>query len=193
MVMKNLIRRILKEDANIKVLNKHVTRDLQKQVDSGKVPMLDFLDFERKGLSNYFDEIKQIYFDFVGDEEEAFKLFKSFIDNKDITEKDIESIGIRVHPDEKYRIKITGIYNPDYRGSRVIGSNTILEFGFALLGGQFTTNQGVLSLEELYGEEYDEIWTDVTDNLKWEIEDYVLSQARNFGLEFDDTEIYWND
>jgi hypothetical protein len=48
-------------------------------------------------------------------------------------------------------------------------------------------------LEELYGEEYDEIWTDVTDNLKWEIEDYVLSQARNFGLEFDDTESYWND
>ena len=36
MVMKNLIRRILQEDANIKVLNKHITRDLQKQVDELK-------------------------------------------------------------------------------------------------------------------------------------------------------------
>jgi hypothetical protein len=191
--MKKLIRRILKEDANIKVLNKHITRDLQKQVDSGKVPMLDFLDLERKGLSNYFDEIKQIYFDFVGGDEEAFKLFKSFIDDKNITEKDIESIGIRIDPNDKYRLKITGIYNPDYRGTRVVGSNTILEFGFALLDGQFMTDQGILSLEELYGEEYDTIWNDITDNMKWEIEDYVLSQARNFGLDFDDTEIYWND
>ena len=191
--MKKLIRRILQEDANIKVLNKHITRDLQKQVNSGKVPMLDFLDLERKGLSNYFDEIKQIYFDFVGDDEEAFKLFKSFIDDKNITEKDIESIGIRIDPNDKYIIKLTGIYNPDYRGARVLGSNTILEFGFALLDGQFMTDQGILSLEELYGEEYDTIWNDITDNMKWEIEDYVLTQARNFGLEFDDTEAYWND
>jgi len=191
--MKTLIRRILQEDANIKVLNKHITRDLQKQVNSGKVPMLNFLDLERKGLSNYFDEIKQIYFDFVGDDEEAFKLFKSFIDDKNITEKDIESIGIRIDPNDKYRIKLTGIYNPDYRGTRVVGSNTILEFGFALLDGQFMTDQGILSLEELYGEEYDTIWNDITDNMKWEIEDYVLTQARNFGLEFDDAETYWND
>ena len=191
--MKTLIRRILQEDANIKVLNKHITRDLQKQVNSGKVPMLNFLDLERKGLSNYFDEIKQIYFDFVGDDEEAFKLFKSFIDDKNITEKDIESIGIRIDPNDKYRIKLTGIYNPDYRGTSVVGSNTILEFGFALLDGQFMTDQGILSLEELYGEEYDTIWNDITDNMKWEIEDYVLTQARNFGLEFDDAETYWND
>ena len=193
MVMKTLIRRILQEDANIKVLNKHITRDLQKQVNSGKVPMLNFLDLERKVLSNYFDEIKQIYFDFVGDDEEAFKLFKSFIDDKNITEKDIESIGIRIDPNDKYRIKLTGIYNPDYRWTRVVGSNTILEFGFALLDGQFMTDQGILSLEELYGEEYDTIWNDITDNMKWEIEDYVLTQARNFGLEFDDAETYWND
>lgn len=191
--MKNLIRRILEEDNNIKVIKKYIIRDLQKKVNSGKIPMLDFLDLERKGLSNYLDEIKQIYFDFVGDGEEAFKLFKNFIDDKNITEKDIEGIGIRIDPNDKYRIKLTGIYNPDYRGSRVVGSNTILEFGFALLDGQFMTDQGVLSMEELYDDEYDEIWEDITSNLKWEIEDYVLIQALNFGLDFDDTEIYWND
>jgi len=191
--MKSLIRKILKENQNIQVLKNYIVKNLQRQVDSGLTPKLDFKDMERKKLSDYFDEIIQVYFDFVGGEEEAFKLFKNVIDGKIITEEDIKSIGIRVHPDDKYRVKITSIYNPDYRGKRIVGSNKILEFGFALLDGQFMTDQGILSLEELYGEEYDAIWNDITPDLKWEIEDYVLIQAKNFGLEFEDSEIHWDD
>ena len=188
--MRNKIRKILKEEETNKVLKNYIIKLLERQVEAGLTPQLDIIDLERKGFRNYLDEIKGWYRDFVGGDEEAFKLFKSFIDDKNITEEDIKSIGIRVHPDDKYRVKITSIYNPDYRGKRIVGSNEILEFGFALLDGQFMTDQGILSLEELYGEEYDTIWNDITDNMKWEIEDYVLIQAKNFGLEFDDTEIY---
>ena len=184
--MKNLIRRILKEDANIKVLKKYITRDLQKQVDSGEVPMLDFIDLVRKKLSeNYFNEIKQIYFDFVGGEEEAFKLFKKYIEGKIITDEDIRNIGRKVLPEDQYKIEIIRIYNPDYSGNRIIGNNQELEFVFELLNGQFATSEGILTLHMLYDEEYDNIWGEVTDHMKYELEDYVLSISKNFGLEFD--------
>jgi len=192
--MKNLIRKILKEDANIKVLKTYITRNLQKQVDSGKIPMLDFIDLERKKLSqNYFNEIKQIYFDFVGGGEEAFKLFKKYIDGKIITDKDIRNIGHNVFPEDQYKVKITRIYNLDYRGNRIIGSNEELEFGFDLLDGQFATSKGILTLEELYDERYDDEWYDATVYLRSEIEDYVRSVANNFGLEFDDYTSHWDD
>lgn len=192
--MRNLIRKILKEDANIKVLKTYITRNLQKQVDSGKIPMLDFIDLERKKLSqNYFNEIKQIYFDFVGSEEDAFKLFKKYLENKIITDEDIRNIGRKVLPEDQYKIKITRIYNLDYRGNRIVGNNEELEFGFRLLDGQFATSEGILTLKKLYEDRYDDIWLDVTDHLRTEIEDYVWSVVNNFGLEFDVYTSHWDD
>ena len=191
--MKNLIRKILKEDANIKVLKKYITRDLQKQVDSGEIPMLDFVDLARKKLSEtYYDEIRNIYFDFVGGEEEAFKLFKKYLEGKIITDKNIRSIGWNINPNEYYKVKIIKVYNLDYRGNRIIGNNEELEFGFALLDGQFDTSEGILSLGELYDEEYDSAWLDMEDSLRGQIEDYVESVANNFGLEFDTITSYWD-
>jgi hypothetical protein len=192
--MKNLIRKILKEDANLKVLKKHITKDLQKQVDSGEIPMLNYLDIKRKGLSTYLDYIKNIYFDFVGGEEEAFKLFDKYMTGKIITEDTLKEIGVGVHPEDHYKVKITRIFNPDYRGKRIVGTNEELEFGFALLDGQFITNQGVLSLEELYDDEYDEIWVEVTDHLRNELEQYVWDIAEsNFFLTFKDCTSNWDD
>jgi hypothetical protein len=110
--MKNLIRRILNEDANLKVLTKYITKDLQKQVSSGEIPMLDFTDLARKKLSeNYYDEIINIYFDFVGGPEEAFKLFKKYIEGKTITDDDLRKLGWNVHPNDQFKVKITRIYN----------------------------------------------------------------------------------
>ncbi len=191
--MKKLIRKILKEDANLKVLKKYITRDLQKQVNSGEVPILDFVDLARKKLSeNYYDEIRNIYFDFVGGEEEAFKLFKKYLEDKSITDEDIRKIGRMVFPSDHYKIIIKRIYNLDYKGNRIIGSNEELEFGFSLLDGQFDTSEGIMTLEELYDEKYDDIWLDVEDVLRSEIEDYVESIANNFGLEFDIITSHWD-
>jgi len=74
-----------------------------------------------------------------------------------------------------------------------MGSNEELEFGFALLDGQFATSEGILTLEELNEERYDDIWIDVTDYLRTELEDYVWSVGNNFGLEFDAYTSYWDD
>ena len=191
--MKNLIRRILKEDANLKVLKKYITRDLQKQVDSGEIPMLDFTDLARKKLSEtYYDEIRNIYFDFVGGEEEAFKLFKKYLEGKSMTVDDIKKIGWNIHPNDYYEFIIKRIYNLDYRGNRIVGNNEELEFGVELLDGQFDTSEGIMTLEEIINQRYDDIWLDVEDLLRGQIEDYVESVANNFGLEFDTITSYWD-
>lgn len=191
--MKKLIKQILKEDVNLKVLKKYITRDLQKQVNSGEVPILDFVDLARKKLSeNYYDEIRNIYFDFVGGEEEAFKLFKKYLEDKSITDEDIRKIGRVVLPSDHYKIIIKRIYNLDYKGNRIIGSNEELEFGFSLLDGQFDTSEGIMTLEELYNDINGDIWLDVEDVLRSEIEDYVESIANNFGLEFDIITSHWD-
>lgn len=191
--MKSIIRKILIEDSKLNILKKYFINTWNDQVRLGKIPMLNILDLDRKKLSNYIDEIIKWYFEFVGGEEEAFKLFKKYINGKIITDEDFKNIGIRVGDNDKYIVKITAIYNLHYRGNRIVGSNEELEFGFALLDGQFETGEGILTLEELYEERYDDIWIDVTDFLRTEIEDYVYSITKNFGLEFDDYTSYWND
>lgn len=163
------------------------------QVRSGKIPMLNIVDLERKKLSTYIDEITKWYLEFVGGEEKAFQLFKKYLEGKIITDEDIKNMGRKVNDNDKYIVKITIIYNLDYRGNRIVGSNEELEFGFALLDGQFETSEGILTLEELYEERYDDIWLDVTDFLRSEIEDYVSIVVENFGLQFDDYTSYWDD
>lgn len=165
------------------------------QVRSGKIPMLNIVDLERKKLSTYIDEIIKWYLEFVGGEEKAFQLFKKYLENKVITDKDVKFTnpwGI-IDPIDIYKVKITTIYNLDYRGNRIVGSNEELEFGFRILDGQFSTSYGILTLEELYDERYDDIWADVTYFLRSEIEDYVSIVVENFGLQFDDYTSYWDD
>jgi len=191
--MKNIIKKILKEEEGNKTIKSYVTKMFKKQIDSGEIPTINFLEIRRRNLTNHWDTIVKTYFDFVGGEEEAFKLFKKYIDGKIITDKDIRNIGRNVLPEDQYKVKITRIYNLDYRGNRIIGSNEELEFGFALLDGQFATSEGILTLEELYDERYDEEWHDVTEYLRSEIEDYVWSVAKNFGLQFDAYTSHWDD
>jgi hypothetical protein len=191
--MKSIIRKILIEDSKLNTLKKYFINMWNDQVRSGKIPMLNIIDLERKKLSTYIDEITKWYLEFVGGEEKAFQLFKKYLENKVITDKDVRNIGRNVIPEDQYKIKITRIYNLDYRGDRIVGSNEELEFGFDLLDGQFATSEGILTLEELYEDRYDDIWLDVTDYLRNELEDYVESVAINFGLEFDVYTSHWND
>jgi hypothetical protein len=189
--MKNLIRQILKEEETNKVLKNYIIKLLQRQVDSGLIPKLDSIDLYRKGFRNYFEQINNWYHEFVGGEEEAFKLFKKYLEDKSITDEDIKKIGRMVFPSDHYKIIIKRIYNLDYKGNRIIGSNEELEFGFSLLVGQFETSEGIMTLEELYNDINDDIRLDVEDVLRSEIEDYVDSIANNFGLEFDVITSHW--
>jgi len=183
--MKSIIRKILIEGSKLNILKKYLIKTWNDQVKSGKIPMLNIIDLHRKNLSNHIDEIIKCYFEFVGGEEEAFKLFKKYIDGKIITDVGVRNMGLKVLPEDQYKIKITRIYNLDYRGNRILGSNEELEFGFELLSGQFLTSEGILTLEELYDEKYEHLWFDVRDYLRTELEDYVWSVSKNFGLEFD--------
>ncbi len=191
--MRDLIRKILKENTDYEIVKRTVINQLEKKVKSGEVPSLNFNYLRKIGLGNFEDEIKQIYFDFVGGEEEAFKLFKKYLEGKVITDVDIRNIGRNVYPQDKYEFQITRIYNSDYRGYRIIGNNEELEFGFKLLNGQFDTSEGIMTLDELIEERYDDIWLDVEDVLRSEIEDYVESVSNNFGLEFDTITSHWDD
>ena len=83
--MKNIIRKILKEEEGNKAIKSYVTKMFKKQIDSGEIPRINFLEIRRRNLTNHWDTIVKTYFDFVGGEEEAFKLFKNVIDGKIIT------------------------------------------------------------------------------------------------------------
>lgn len=192
--MKELIRKILRENTDYDIIKKIVTKSFERQVNSGQIPKINFLDLKRKGLSDYQDEVFGIYHDFVGDSEEAFKLFDKYMTGKIITDVDVRNFGIKVDPEDQYKVRITRIYNPDYRGKRIVGTNEELEFGFELVYGQFITSRGILTIDELYSEEHDDIWLDVTDHLRSEIEYYVCEVAEyDFGLPFEDSTSHWND
>ncbi len=190
--MRETIRKILRENKDYEFLKRFLTKNFEKQINSGEIPKINISDLKRKGLGSHIDDIINIYFDFVGGPEEAFKLFKQFIEGKIVTDDDLRKTGINVHPEDQFKVKITRIYNPDYRGKRIVGNNEELEFGFDLLDGQFETSDGILTLEELYSERYDDIWLDVTDYLRSEIEGYVQEIAENnFGLYFKDAISLW--
>lgn len=189
--MKNLIKKIIKEETDYTIIKRIVTKSLEAQVKSGLTPMINLIDLRRKGLSGYDNEIFQIYHEFVGGIESAFNIFNRFIEGKIITEDDIKHIGFEVHQDDHYKVKITGIFNPDYR---IIGTNHSLEFGFDIIDGQFMTDEGLLTYEELMDEKYDDIFFDVTNTLRYELENYVGGIAQNnFGLVFFDCTSNWDD
>lgn len=184
--MKDLIRKILKEETDFNLLKPFITKSLEKQVNSGEIPKINFLELNKIGLASYKDEVFEIYYDFVGGPEQAFKLFKKYIQDITFTDEDIRKIGRRVYPDDHYKIKINRIYNLDYRGNRIVGNNEELEFGFKVLYGQFATSEGILTLDKLVNDfEHEDAMIDVFDNLRSEVEDYVWSVANNFCLEFD--------
>ena len=56
--------------------------------------------------------------------------------------------------------------------------------GFSIIDATLITDEGLLTLEELYQDEYDDIWVEVTDELRYQIEGYVEEVAASFFLEF---------
>jgi hypothetical protein len=186
MVMKNLIKKILKEDEGNKVVKNYVTKMWKKQQDSGEIPRINSIELRKRNLDKNIDQIREWYFDFVGGPEEAFKLFDKYIEGRTISDVDLRKSGVRVHPDDIFKVKIYKIYNKNF------DPGDELEFVFDIVSGQFITNQGVLTLRELYKDEYDDTWVDVTDHLRSEIEFYILGISEgDFGLYFEVATSHW--
>ena len=189
--MRNKIRKILKEEETNKVLKNYIIKLLERQVEAGLTPQLDIIDLERKGFRNYLDEIKEWYREFVGGDEEAFKLFKRTLEGKIVTDKDFRKITINVAPQDNYEISIIEIHNPDYRGKRIVGTNMEeLEFSYGIIDGQFETNEGIMTLDEIYDDISGDLVVDVFESLAYEIEDYMMVMTANFGLDFDFVKSY---
>ena len=191
MGMRNKIRKILKEEETNKVLKNYIIKLLERQVEVGLTPQLDIIDLERKGFLIYMDKIKEWYREFVGGDEEAFKLFKRTLEGKIVTDKDFRKITINVAPQDNYEISIIEIHNPDYRGKRIVGTNMEeLEFSYGIIDGQFETNEGIMTLDEIYDDISGDLVVDVFESLAYEIEDYMMVMTANFGLDFDFVKSY---
>jgi hypothetical protein len=185
--MKNIIKKILSEETGNKVIKNYVTKMWKKQQDSGEIPRINYIELRKRNLYKNIDQIKEWYLDFVGGEEEAFKLFKKYIEGKTISDDDLRKFGVGVIEEDIFKIKIYKIYNENFE------PDDELEYSFDIVSGQFVTNEGILTLKELHKEEYDDIWVDVTDHLRSEIEYYVLGISEgDFGLYFDTATSHWD-
>lgn len=178
--MKDLIRKILQEDKNTEVVLNYFRKLWQKETDSGKVPIIPFLDIKRKKLDSFYDEIKLAYFDFVGGKEKAFENFENSIENKTLTEKDLsQTLGINWNLPDTFTFKLYGITYVNYR----VGEVDEIDFVFDILDGSFETDGGVrVSWNELMPEEMDDLYVTVSDWIRNLIEDYVEFLAKSYGL-----------
>ena len=68
-----------------------------------------------------------------------------------------------------------------------------LEFGFYIIDGTFDTSDGQLTYEELMDDHYDDIYLDVVNWLRGEIEGYVHTIQLDFGLNYLDVTSQWDD
>jgi hypothetical protein len=184
--MKDLIRNILREDSHLEVLKKYFFNIWENQVNSGEIPKIGYVDVYRKKLSKYIDQIDKWYFDFVGGEDEAFKLFDQYMTNLKITDKDLRNSNQPINPNDYFEVMITRIYDEKYE------RDGELEFGFYIIGGTFDTSDGQLTYEELMDEHYDDIILDVENWLRGELEGYVHTIQLDFGLDYLDVTSQWD-
>ena len=188
--MKKLIKKILTEETNnVSNLKKYFTNIWEKQVSSGKTPRIPYLfTLIRQRLDTYLNEINSWYLEFVGGEENAKKMLEDFLDNITVTEDDFNKIDQRVGPNDKFKIKITGVWEFTTHKNQ-----PEIQFGFYIIDGTFETSDGQLTYEELMDERYDDIYLDVENWLRGELEGYVHTIGLTFGLDFIYVDSQWND
>ena len=89
---------------------------------------------------------------------------------------------------DNFKIKITGVVNFNDN----IEENEI-QFGFYIIDGNFETNDGQLSYEDLMDDQYDDTYDDVVNWLRGDLEGYVHTISLTFGLDFTFAESQWDD
>lgn len=188
--MRKLIKQILKEEEhNIFGLKNYFINTWNKQVSSGKPPRIpDISNLIRKRLDIYTNEITSWYLEFVGGKENAKKMLEDYLDNITVTKDDFNKVGFNISPNDNFKIKITGVYK--------IVDNTEeseIQFGFYIIDGNFDTNDGQLSYEDLMDDKYDDTYNDVINWLRGDLEGYVHTIGLTFGFDFNWSSSEWDD
>ena len=191
--MKNLIRKILKEEQGNKVIKNYVTKMFKKQIDSGLIPYIPYEDLRKKKLTQHIELIDKWYFEFLENHygvssgfEKAKTLFQNAIAN--ITEEDLKKMDIDIGQD-KFEVSIPWIefYDVDSERKNV-------EFGFKIIDCYIETDNGMKTYEEMLDNMFpDYLWVEVTDALKRVIEEYVQMKGYDFGLDILVSESVWSD
>jgi hypothetical protein len=174
MGMKDLIRKILREDVNVSGLKKYITGIFETQVKRGEIPHIPFIDLERKKIYNNTNSeiIDQWYIEFVGGINKAKDNFFKSIET--VTDKDVRELGFKIHPQDSYTIEIPWIDFDE--------TTKLIIFGFVIKDCTLLTDNGLMTYQELLNDQDDQFWVDVTDWLRAEIEIYVAEKSKSFGL-----------
>jgi len=188
--MKDLVRTILRENSHLDTLKKYFWDIWTNQVNLGKSPRIGYTDIRRKKLSKYNKQIDQWYYEFVGGINESFKLFDRYMTNLTVTDVDMRKTDQYINPEDKFEILITRIFNKSYDENIV---NQTLEFGFIIKDATLLTDEGRLTWDELSDQKYDEIWDDIENWLRGELEGYVHTIQLDFGLDYLYIDSQWDD
>lgn len=167
--MRSIIKKILNEDVKLDRLHTYFLKKWESQVKSGQKPKIDYLDAIRKGLGDFIIQIDNWYFDFVGGEENAYKLFIEELKDLVISSDDISNSNVDIHIGDTFEVQINKIYS-DYSDYR-FGDEDNFSYGFYILSANIETHLGMLNLEQ-----FDEL--DMTSY--WEIIEYITDLVNQY-------------
>jgi hypothetical protein len=187
--MKDLVRTILIENSQLETLKKYFWGIWTNQVNLGKSPRIGYTDIRRKKLSKYIKQIDQWYHEFVGGSDKSFKLFDRYMTNLTVTDVDMRKVDQNINPEDKFEILITRIFNESYDENNI----NQLEFGFMIKDATLLTDEGILTWDELWDQKYNNIWDDIENWLRGELEGYVHTIQLDFGLDFLYIDSQWDD
>lgn len=167
--MRSIIKKILNEDVKLDRLHTYFLKKWESQVKSGQKPKIDYLDTIRKGLGDFIIQIDNWYFDFVGGEENAYKLFIEELKDLVISSDDISNSNVDIHIGDTFEVQINKIYSnySDYR----FRDEDNFSYGFYILSANIETHLGMLNLEQ-----FDEL--DMTSY--WEIIEYITDLVNQY-------------
>ncbi len=191
--MKDLIKKILKEEEGNKVIKNYVTKMFKKQVDSGLIPRIPYEDLRKKKLTQHIEIIDKWYFEFLENHygisngfEKAKTLYEEAV--KTVTEKDLKSVGIDTDQD-RFEVSIPWL---DFL--EIDGVQMDVNFGFKIIDCYLETEDGMKTYEEMLSNDFSDYqWTGVTDNLRSGVEEYVQIKGYDFGLNIFNSYSDWDD
>ena len=191
--MKNLIKKILKEEEGNKVVKNYVTKMFKKQVDSGLTPRIPYEDLRKKKLTQHIELIDKWYFEFLENHygvssgfEKAKTLYEEAV--KTVTEKDLKSFGIDTGQD-RFEVSIPWL---DFL--EIDSVQMDVNFGFKIIDCYLETGDGMKTYEEMLSNDFSDYeWTEVTDFLRSGVEEYVQIKGYDFGLNIFNSYSDWDD
>ena len=109
--------------------------------------------------------------------------------NLTVTDVDMRKVDQNINPEDKFEILITRIFNESYDEKNI----NQLEFGFMIKDATLLTDEGILTWDELWDQKYNNIWDDIENWLRGELEGYVHTIQLDFGLDFLYIDSQWDD